>query len=80
MTGKRVKICIAEDKSPVEVHRRTVEMLNLQRIRAFRGLSARCIGHVGDQTPRKRSGIIDRVTCRSANCEVIWQIPDHTVK
>jgi len=51
MTGIRAKICIIEDKSPVEVRRKTAEMLDFRRFRVLEGLSGRRIGHVGDQTP-----------------------------
>ena len=49
MTGKRANICVTEDESPVEVRRRTVEMLGFRRISMFWGLVSRRIGHVGDQ-------------------------------
>jgi len=51
MTGKRAKICITEDKSPVGVRRKTGEILSFWQISLFRGLSRRHIDRVGDQRP-----------------------------
>jgi hypothetical protein len=49
MTCRRAKICITEDKSPVEVRRRTAEILDFRRINVFVGLYGRRIGRVSDR-------------------------------
>jgi hypothetical protein len=78
MTGKTAKIYIAEDKSPVEVGRRTAEMLNFRRISVFEGLSQRHAGYFGDQPPSTGgpdSATIDHVACRNTDYGVKWEIP-----
>jgi len=49
MTGVRAKICIIEDRSPVEVRRKTTELLDFRPINVSSGLSGRRIGRVGDR-------------------------------
>ncbi len=74
MTGNRAKICIAEEKSPVEVRRKSAKMLDFQRIGVSGGLSGTCLW----PEPLKSSpycGIIDSVACRSTDYEVKWKIP-----
>ncbi len=51
MTYKRAKTCVTEDKSPVEVRRKTAEMMDFRRISVFEGISQRHTGHVVDHTP-----------------------------
>jgi hypothetical protein len=46
MSGKRAKICITEGESPVEVRRKTAEILDFPRISVFVASSGRRIGHV----------------------------------
>ena len=55
MTGKRVRKCIADDKSAVDVRRKTLRMLEYRQICVSSGLSGRCIGPVGDQGYRMKS-------------------------
>lgn len=50
MTGNIAKICVTQEKSPVEVRRKNAKMLDFRRISVFGGLSGRRIGHVADQT------------------------------
>jgi len=50
MTANGAKIRIAEEKSPVEVRRKSAKMLDFQQIGVSWGLSGTCIGHVGGQT------------------------------
>ena len=49
MTGDRAKIPIREDKSPVEVRRKTAEILDVRPINVSSGLSGTRIDRVGDQ-------------------------------
>jgi len=49
MTGNRSKILADDEKSLVEVRRKSAEMLGFWRISVPWGLSGRHIGHVGDQ-------------------------------
>ncbi|MHC4557565.1 MAG: hypothetical protein ACYTFW_10170 [Planctomycetota bacterium] len=51
MTGNITKICAAQDESAVEVRRKNAKMLGLRRISLFGGLSARLMGHIGDEAP-----------------------------
>jgi hypothetical protein len=49
MTGKGAKIWTDDDKSVVEVRRKSAEMPDSSRIGVRRGLSGRCIGRVDGQ-------------------------------
>ena len=49
MTCRTAKTCITEDKSAVEVRRKTVEILNGRPINVSSGISGRRIDRVGDQ-------------------------------
>jgi hypothetical protein len=51
MTGNGAKIWTGDEKSPVEVRRKNAKMLGLRRIGLFGGLSARLMGHIGDEAP-----------------------------
>jgi hypothetical protein len=51
MTGKGVKICVTEDKSPLEVRREMAEMTDFRRIGVFEGLSQQHTGYIGDHAP-----------------------------
>jgi hypothetical protein len=46
MIGSTAKIRIAEEKSPVEVRRKTAKMLDFRQISVFRGFSERLAGRV----------------------------------
>ena len=50
MTGNSVEIRTTGEKQPVEVRRKTAEMLDFPRIGPCAGFLSRFIGHVGDQT------------------------------
>jgi len=49
MTGNGAKIWTDDEKSVVEVRRKSAEMSDLPRISVCRGLSGRCIGRVDGQ-------------------------------
>jgi hypothetical protein len=77
MTGNRSKIWTGNEKSLVEVRRKSAKMLDFQRIRVSWGLSGRFTGRDG-QKRRNRApyyGIMMTMAYRSINYEVKWQIP-----
>lgn len=49
MTGHGAKILTGEEKTLVEVRRKSAKMLDSQRISVSLGLSGRCIGRVDGQ-------------------------------
>jgi len=46
MTGNIAKICVTQEKSPVEVCRDSAKMLYFQRITVFGALSGTCVNRV----------------------------------
>jgi hypothetical protein len=74
MTGNGAKALTGDEKSLVEVHRKSAKMLDFQRIGGPCGFSGTCLC----PEPLKSSPnccIIDSVAWASANYEVKWEIP-----
>ena len=74
VTGSAGKVRAGDEKSTVEVRRKTAKMLDYQRIGVFWGRSDRNVYRVGDQRRWNRTAycaIIEAVACRSTVYELI---------